>query len=246
MRLPPEVEVFPKEAGALSVLVSLQAEPGSGRWSLWEGGTLALRGASTREALRELEDRVELRFLSATSGLFLHAAVVRWRERALVLPGRSMSGKTTLTQELLAAGAEYGSDEFAYLDEEGQVHPYRRALSIRGAGAIPIRRRPRGGGACRFTEPAPAALFVLAPYQPGAVLDVKRMRGSAAALSLLRHAPGFRAHPDQAMRVMTRALQTARVYAGTRGSARQAATALLALMERQGVEEDDEAAQATD
>src|SRR5262245_29166046 len=57
--------------------------------------------------------------------LFVHAGVVGWRGLAIVIPGRSHSGKSTLVAELVRRGAVYYSDEFAVLDETGRVHPYR-------------------------------------------------------------------------------------------------------------------------
>ena len=68
--------------------------------------------------------------------IFVHAGVVGWRGRAIVIPGRSYSGKSTLVAALLRAGATFYSDEFAVLDREGNVHPFPRLLSL---------RRPEGG-----------------------------------------------------------------------------------------------------
>ena len=55
-----------------------------------------------------------------------HAGVVGWRGRAIVIPGRSHAGKSTLVAELVRRGAVYYCDEFAVLHETGRVHPYRR------------------------------------------------------------------------------------------------------------------------
>ena len=66
--------------------------------------------------------------------MFVHAGVVAVDGRALLLPGGSFTGKTTLVAALLRAGAQYGSDEYAVLDEAGLVLPaYPRPLSIRNA-----------------------------------------------------------------------------------------------------------------
>src|SRR5215467_11147446 len=63
--------------------------------------------------------------------LFVHAGVVGWRGLAIVIPGRSHTGKSTLVAELVLRGAVYYSDEFAVLDDTGKVHPYRRTLVLR-------------------------------------------------------------------------------------------------------------------
>src|SRR4051794_11798184 len=90
---------------------------------LADGVILAVRRLLGR-ALDELESDLEL-FIAAQTRecMFVHAGVVSWRGRAIVLPGRSLSGKTTLVIELLKAGADYYSDEFAVFDAHGLIHP---------------------------------------------------------------------------------------------------------------------------
>ena len=78
----------------------------------------------------------------ARRGVFVHAGVVGWKGRALVLPGKSGAGKTTLVAELIRAGATYYSDEYAVLDERGRVHPYARPLAVRVDGRRQRRRYP--------------------------------------------------------------------------------------------------------
>ena len=47
----------------------------------------------------------------AVGKVFLHAGVVGWKGRAIVIPARSFSGKTALVAELVKKGALYYSDE---------------------------------------------------------------------------------------------------------------------------------------
>ena len=67
--------------------------------------------------------------------IFVHAGVVGWKDRAILIPGLSHSGKTTLVDQLIRAGATYYSDEYAVLDARGRVHPYPRALGMRLPGS---------------------------------------------------------------------------------------------------------------
>src|SRR5687768_4718803 len=67
----------------------------------------------------------------AVGWVFIHAGVVSWKDRAIVLPANSFQGKTTLVAELVKNGADYYSDEYAVIDEHGLVHPFARELSIR-------------------------------------------------------------------------------------------------------------------
>src|SRR5207237_2668254 len=68
----------------------------------------------------------------AKSRVFIHAGVVGWKGKAIVIPGKSFHGKTTLTAELVKRGALYYSDEYAVLSEEGMVYPFPKTLSMRG------------------------------------------------------------------------------------------------------------------
>ena len=63
--------------------------------------------------------------------VFVHAGAVGWNGRAIILPGQTRSGKTTLVAALVRAGATYYSDEYAVIDTQGRVHPYPRPLMIR-------------------------------------------------------------------------------------------------------------------
>ena len=60
--------------------------------------------------------------------VFVHAGVVAWKGRAILLPGPSYVGKSTLVMELVRAGAVYYSDEYAVLDARGRVHPFAQPV----------------------------------------------------------------------------------------------------------------------
>ncbi len=52
----------------------------------------------------------------------LHAAVLAYRKRAVLLFGNSGSGKTTLELSLLNSGFLFFSDDIAFLDKENQIY----------------------------------------------------------------------------------------------------------------------------
>src|SRR5713101_9258016 len=99
-----------------------------GYWNL-------LRIARSRkfdEVLDAFESHVQLTVAEhAPRRVFVHAGVVGWNGRAILIPGLSHSGKTTLVHQLVGAGATYYSDEYAVIDERGRVHSYPRPLGIR-------------------------------------------------------------------------------------------------------------------
>lgn len=86
--------------------------------------------------------------------LLAHAGVVASGDRAVLLPGASGSGKTSLTIALVAAGLEYLSDETAAVAvRDLALLPYPKPLSVK-AGAQPVfpeLRPPPGSAAARCT-----------------------------------------------------------------------------------------------
>src|SRR5262249_29657438 len=118
-------------------------------------GAEVASGLSHEAALDVLESELQLAVARyAQPDVFVHAGVVSIGGQAIVLPGRSGAGKTTLVRALVAAGARYYSDEYAVLDALGRVHPYARRPSVRTPRGAEQRepvprqrgRRPLPGG----------------------------------------------------------------------------------------------------
>jgi len=99
---------------------------------LYADGERIARNTELDHVLAALETDLH-RYVAETSPdmTFLHAGVVGWQGRAIFAAGRSLSGKTTLVRELLRRGATYYSDEFAVVDDFGNIHPFPRPLGIR-------------------------------------------------------------------------------------------------------------------
>ena len=86
----------------------------SGAWQVWRGEDAQLAFDDPGSALEALTGAVELHVAEHSPNLTLvHAGVVAGTGGALVLPGRSQAGKSTLVAALVTAGASYYSDEFA-------------------------------------------------------------------------------------------------------------------------------------
>lgn len=106
--------------------------------------------------------------VAARRRVFVHAGVVGWKGKAIVIPGRSHSGKSTLVAELLRLGATYYSDEYAVLDNRGRVHPFPTPLSLRGpGGGRPDRIPPDKLATAVGLRPLPVALVVLTRFREG-------------------------------------------------------------------------------
>src|SRR5262249_208611 len=99
---------------------------------LYMGAGLMGRSMELEGLFSELEANLQLLAAYRAEGyLFVHAGAVGWQGQAIVIPGRSFCGKTTLVSALVRAGATYYSDEFTVFDAQGRVHPYPLPLSIR-------------------------------------------------------------------------------------------------------------------
>ena len=174
-------------------------------------GEKSVSGSSDLQiALEVLDSRLRGYIsLHAPDHIFIHAGVVAHEGRAIVLPGRSFSGKTTLVAELVKAGATYYSDEFAVLDGEGLVHPYPKPLSIRSGGYSQVDHAVDTLGGTVGDVPATVSVVAIAQYVPGTHWDPKRLSGGEAVLAMLSHTVPAQERPEQALPTIKRAIEHA-------------------------------------
>jgi hypothetical protein len=201
---------------------------------LYAGGQRRLRTASLDEALVVLESEIRQGVAAGAPSTFVHAGVVGWRGHAIVVPGRSRSGKTTLVAELVRAGASYYSDEFAVFDGRGRVHPFAKPLSVRGEGGCDrhgARTRAEDLGGTCGREPLRTGLVVLATFRPRADWRPERLSRGRAVLEMLAHTAPARLRPERSLRTLERALAGAVVLKGERSEARDLVSILLGSRE---------------
>jgi hypothetical protein len=188
---------------------------------LYAGAVRLSRTLEFRELLDALESDLQLYVAEmARRRLFVHAGVVGWEGRAIVLPGRSFSGKSTLVAALVRAGASYYSDEFAVFDAKGFVHPYPRALAIRDNGGGPPARYAVAalGGRCSG-KPLPVGLVAVTQYKAGARWQPRPLSSGKAVLALLANTVSIRRQPGTALAELKQVAAQARALKGMRGEA---------------------------
>jgi hypothetical protein len=166
--------------------------------------------------------------LEAPSHIFVHAGVVAHNGRAIVIPGTSFSGKTTLVSELVRAGATYYSDEYAVLDDSGLVVPYPKPLSIRDGGFSQTDHAVESIGGSAGVDPLPVGLVVVTSYSPDVRWEPKRLSSGEAVLAVLEHTIPAQERPQQAMSTITKAVKDATTLKGERGDASPIAPEILA------------------
>jgi hypothetical protein len=203
------------------------------RFSLLYGDMERLARTTNIEELYEaLESDIDFYVAQASRRrIFVHAGVVAWKGRAIVIPGRSQSGKTTLVKALLQAGASYFSDEYAVIDGRGRVHPFPRRLSIRGDGDQTSRHSAESLGSETGAKPLPIGLLALTRYKAGARWKPKVVSPGKGTLGLLANTLAARQEPKQALATLIRAVERAPVLTGTRGEAAETAASILHLLE---------------
>ena len=160
--------------------------------------------------------------------VFVHAGVVGWKGKAIVIPGRSYSGKSTLVAELVRAGATYYSDEYAVLDSRGRVHPFSKPLELREEGEFrqtKITATELGGQS--GTKPLPVGLVLMTQFKNGARWRPRKLTAGKGVLEMLFNTVSARRCPARALATLERVAAQADVLKGVRGDARKVATAVL-------------------
>ena len=181
--------------------------------------------ASPEEAALFVESDLHFRVaVGARDVLFVHAGVVRHGDTAILIPGSTRSGKSSLVHALVREGAVYYSDEYAVLDREGWVRPYPKPLSERVSGS----ERPR---LHEMPVPPPDAVWVgtvvSTHYLEGAEWSPRALTPAEAVLALFQHTVLARARPEFALEVLTATVASAAAWEGARGDATRTASLLL-------------------
>ena len=169
--------------------------------------------------------------------VFLHAGVIGWKGRAIVIPASSFAGKTTLVAELVKKGALYYSDEYAVLDEDGFVHPFPKMLSLRGSEGkfrqVDYTIESMGGKA--GYEPIPVGLILLTWFDENEKSsenwEPEILSGGQGILEIISHTIPIRYNPKFALNVLNKVANRAIIAKSKRGEARMFADLLLNFFE---------------
>jgi hypothetical protein len=201
---------------------------------LYANALRAARSLDLGEVFDALEAHVQLHIAeTALRRRFVHAGVVGWRGEAIIIPGRSYSGKSTLVAALVAAGATYYSDEYAVLDERGRVHPYPKPLSLRAdPGAKATRHSVETLGRSIGSTPLTIGLVVISQYKAGAAWRPRRLSTGHGVLALLANTVSARRHPAMALATLRRVAANAIILKSGRDEASAVAPLLLNYLEK--------------
>ena len=187
-----------------------------------------------------LENQIRLTIAEFAVGkVFLHAGVIGWKGRAIVIPAQSFAGKTTLVSELVKKGALYYSDEYAVLDVEGNVQPFPKWLSLRGIidPYTQLDCSVESLGGIAGTETIPVGMVLIARYHKGKKIPKKwkprLLSQGQGILEIISHTFPIRNKPDFVLKVLNKLTDRAIIIKTVRGEADEFAETLLNYFEYQ-------------
>lgn len=228
-RLPPCAAIKPSASTDLEYSMYSRPVGSDGRVQpLYVGHSangLFVQTLDRAKACEAFESTVQFDVASAsTEWVFIHAGVVAHEGGAIVIPAPTMHGKSSLVEALVRAGATYYSDEYAAIDSDGRVHPFRIPLSLRTADG---KRRVQMQDGSSDLPPVPIRTIVRTRHQAGAAWDPRRGTSAEGVMALLANTVRARLAPRVTLEVLARAADRALMLEGPRGEADHVAPLLL-------------------
>ena len=130
--------------------------------------------------------------------------------------------------ELVKAGADYYSDEYAVVERRGQVHPYPKPLSIREGDSLRQKKYPvEALGGKPGLQPLPLGLVVISQYRPGAQWHPQSLSPGQGMLELLANTVSARREPQRALDTFKNFFPSARFLKSARGQAKETVPLIL-------------------
>lgn len=177
---------------ARSPMVTIDGEPRSDGWEAVESA-LALFAAER-----------------LSHWIAVHAAVFVWNGKAVIVPGASHAGKSTLAAAAHEAGAIVASDEYALIDPlTGYVRGWRRPVRLRTAEGI------EKLDIAQDIKHGPVAIVAAVRYSPEEPAT-RTMTQAETALALLANIVCAQSRPAESLRAAVCVTRSARGLTGTR------------------------------
>lgn len=211
--------------GPVTATLTLTRES-DGRYAICRDGAEPERLLARDQAIDRFEAAARLVIAERSpERVFVHAGVVGWKNRVIVIPGMSFSGKSTLVAALLRAGASYYSDEYAVCRADGAVERFTKPLELRREGA---REQYAVEVPYAAAMPLHPSLVLVTRYVHGATWEPRESSRGDGVLRLLANTVSARRAPEQALVALTAVVRNAVVLEGDRGDADETAAAVLA------------------
>lgn len=167
--------------------------------------------------------------------LTFHSAVAERNGRAILIPGASGQGKTTLSASLMLRGWRLFSDEFGLFDMDlGKLVPYPRPLSIKNESIDVLKsfsqaaeftksmtKTPKGTLAylkpseesiARSNEPADLSWFVFPEFAPDQEPLLTRLEPGRAMFGLTRSSVNYDKFGEKSFRILADLVEQVPAY----------------------------------
>ena len=164
--------------------------------------------------------------------VFLHAGVVGWRGKAIMMPADSFKGKSTITAELVRRGAAYYSDDFAILDKQGRIHAFPRTISMRDENYRPFDLHPESIGGKRSEKPIPVGVVLFTEYKPRAKWKPRISTAGQGVLEMIPYALSVRRNPEFCLQVLNLVAGRAIIASSPRGTAQEFSQMILDFVDK--------------
>ncbi len=155
--------------------------------------------------------------------VFIHAGAIAYKGKAIIIPARSFSGKTTLVAEFAKLGFEYYSDEYAVLDKNGLVHPFTKKLSIRGIiddyTQVDIPVEELGGR--KGIKPIEVGLILVSKFTKKGRFSPELLSAGEGIIESIANSVSIRQNPQFVLQVLSRVMNTAKIVKTNRGEAKK-------------------------
>ena len=188
-------------------------------------------GTEMGTALRVIGEVNHVAVAGAADHLVMHAGAVARDGRAVVLPGSSNRGKSTLTTALVRDGFGYLTDEAAAIDATGTCRPFAKAIALDpGSFSLFPDLEPAGSGEGLETQirrrewhvapdrvgpiaaAAPVGAIVCPHWRAGATTRVAQLSPTEALHSLLSDTFDFAAGGQPVFEILTDLVSRVPVY----------------------------------
>ncbi len=158
-----------------------------------------------------------------TSMVVVHAGVVAIDGKAIIMPAKSNWGKSTLVAELIKAGAEYYSDDWAVIDADGFVHPFPKVISLRPFkdDFVQVDFEIEDFSSKIGFGPLPISVVIFTRFEEGGNWQPVEVTVAQAMMEILPHTIPIRNNPEFSLSVLNKILKRAILLKSNRGDASQ-------------------------
>lgn len=202
--------------------------------TLYKDGEIIFNRVRREMSVENVASQVRLTVAEFAVGrVFIHAGVISWKGKAIVLPGMSFRGKTALTAALVKRGVLYYSDEYAILDAEGFLHPFPKMLSVRGEiddykqVDYPVEKF----GGVAGTEKIRVGMVLITEYKSNARWNPKILSAANGIIETISHTVPIRQNPQFTLGVLNKIAGEAIFVKSKRGDVSKSADLILKFID---------------